>query len=527
MQTKIKWLLLGLFPFFTYADPPLKNPHLLKLNTLYNSLDPTSISQQFAFYELYPHTSYGDKALNQVWNLFQMHKSHKTSAIEKFSLPPVDLMNLIAFVNKQPYEQRVALTHEQISIINSLASHLSNRKLKGSVATTKEEILSLPSEEIDLARALLIYEYEKDPDPLFAIKQYEASLDLMALQILARLPAKATSIEKIDAISHYIFHEMQYRFPPQSVGIKDIDVYTVLPAVLDSRKGVCLGVSILYLTLAQRLDLQLEIITPPGHIYVRYHEGDTMINIETTARGIHIPTEHYLGINTYRLLPRTMKEVIGMSFLNQASVLWGKNDYETTIELYEKARPYLANDPTLKMLLGIQYVLVDDLEKGYPLLRDIAGKPFPDSIYQETIPEDILKWHISKEALASVFLHVSETRESILAKKEKLTEAVKAYPKFRAAVLQLAICWLQLGRSQEGLAILKNYHELDKNDPTVNYYLTALCLQRLRYKEAWDYLFLAKTLLDEKHHFPKALQSLQYQLRLLDSEYVHKNCNLL
>ena len=77
-----------------------------------------------------------------------------------------------------------------------------------------------------------------------------------------------------------------FRFPPHSLYAKDIDVYTFLPSVLDSRRGVCLGVSILYLCLAQRLDLPLEAMTPPGHIYVRYGED---LNIETTARGIDVP----------------------------------------------------------------------------------------------------------------------------------------------------------------------------------------------------------------------------------------------
>ena len=95
---------------------------------------------------------------------------------------------------------------------------------------------------------------------------------------------------------------MRFRFPPHSLHAKDIDIYTFLPSVLDGRRGVCLGVSILYLCLAQRLGLDLEIITPPGHIYVRYQspEGE-MINIETTARGIDIPSERYLGMETRKL----------------------------------------------------------------------------------------------------------------------------------------------------------------------------------------------------------------------------------
>lgn len=98
------------------------------------------------------------------------------------------------------------------------------------------------------------------------IQSYEALIDLMALQILARLPKQASAEEKIIAINTFIFDEMGFRFPPHSLYAKDIDLYTFLPSVLDSRRGVCLGVSILYLCLAQRLELPLEMITPPGPV---------------------------------------------------------------------------------------------------------------------------------------------------------------------------------------------------------------------------------------------------------------------
>src|ERR1700761_5200171 len=126
------------------------------------------------------------------------------------------------------------------------------------------------------------------------IRSYEALIDLMALQILTRITFEDPPAKKIRAINHFIFEEMGFRFPPHSSHAKDIDLYTFLPSVLDSRRGVCLGVSILYISLAQRLKLDLQMVTPPGHIFVCWRQGKEVINIETTARGIHIPDEKYL-----------------------------------------------------------------------------------------------------------------------------------------------------------------------------------------------------------------------------------------
>lgn len=298
----------------------------LKLRALYSSIDPLSISELFAFYELYPDSSYSQQAFTKVWQLLNLHKTQKISLIEQLFLPKLDISSLVSLVNKQPYESPSPLTHEQLFMIERLASHLHNRTLAGYNAKTKEQIQQLPSDQIDIARALLIYQYDNQPDAHLMIRRYEAQLDMMALQILARLPLQSSHEQILEGLSDFIFHKMQFRFPPQSLMVKEVDTYTLLPSVLDNRKGVCLGVSILYLSLAQRLNLPLEIITPPGHIYVRYHQGSTLINIETTARGVHMPTEIYLGINTYQLSTRSMKEVVGMAFVNQASVLWEKDN---------------------------------------------------------------------------------------------------------------------------------------------------------------------------------------------------------
>jgi len=513
MFYKIFYLFLFFLPLQGKAPAPQEN---LKLAALYNSLDPTSFSQLFAFYDLYPDTEQGGLALEKVRSLF-----HLQTEAKRISLPTLDMQAILSLVNRQPHEIKEPLTVEQLTLIDHLAGHLYNRKLKGYYCRTPEEILALAPEELDLARALLLYQFDKES--FLEIRRYEAMIDMMTLQVMARLSPHATALEKIDAINRLIFHEMRFRFPPHSLHINDIDLYTFLPSVLDDRLGVCLGVSILYLSIAQRLNLPLEIITPPGHIYVRYHEGNTLVNIETTARGIHIPTETYLGINTHALQTRTIKEVVGFAFMNQASVLSERKQYEETVALYEKAQLFLPDDPLLKMLLGMHYILVDRTKEGKKLFKEIKGKPFPDAIYPENLPEDYLNGYVTQEALAILFMHVDETRESILKKQHALQKALKTCPKFRGGLLQLAITYLQLGRSKEGLEILQKYHALDPHDPTVNYYLSSLSATRLQYKKAWFFLTQTKTLLSTKNHFPKALRDLEYELRHSYPESLHSS----
>jgi len=518
-----KWLLCLFLPVTLMSAD-------LHLTTLYNSLDPRSISQLFAFYHLYPDSSEGKQALSNAWELMHSHRKEKkylegelaciafprAGEKSRLVLPAMEINSIIALVNKQPFETDIHLDEDQLTLIETISDHLSNRRLKGFTVWDKESLTALPSEEIDLARALLLYQFEDDRlEDRLKVRQYEATLDLISLQILARLPLGASHEEKINAINHFIFHEKRFRFPPHSLWAKDIDVYTFLPSVLDSRLGVCLGVSILYLSVAQRLDLPLEIITPPGHIFIRYNSGKSTLNIETTARGIHLPDKVYLGINTRKLQQRTLKEVIGLAFINQASVFWQKDDFETTVELYEKALPYLPNDPLLEMLLGYNYLFVGRFEEGKKLLTKIRDVTFDHAVSKEVTPADFLDGKVNAEGIKAIFSHVDETRKSILDKQKQLRDILNEYPNFRDGILQLAITYLQLGRGQEAHSTLRRYHDLDPTSPLVEYYLATLCLNRFHYQKAWNYLKEAQILTANRHHNPYCLKGLNHALRTL------------
>ncbi len=508
-------ILAALFPFTGSGISPLEaavqeTKSSARLNSLYNSLDPLSIIQNLAFYELYPDTVEGNLALKKAWRLLCGNTPLSSSPL---ILPKLDLQAIVCLTTRQPSEPPIELTEEQLQIMQRVGSSLANRKLKGSSIWKEEELLNLPIEEIDLGRALLLYQFEKEPEAKKKVLQYEASLDLMALQIKAKTTPETSHEELIKCINSFIFQEMGFRFPPLAVHAKDIDLYTFLPSVLDSRRGVCLGVSILYLCLAQRLDLPLEIITPPGHIYLRYPSKEGMLNIETTARGINLPSETYLGINTRYLQKRNIKETIGTAFINQASVSWGKENYKEAVILYERASLFLPEDPLLKMLLGINQLLLGNKKEGKALLSLINPLTFDYAVSPETIPSDYLNGNVDVEGLKTIFLPVDEHRSSILKKQALIQKTLKKYPKFRAGLLQLATTYLQLGKTGEALDVLLAYHAIDPADATVEYYLSILCLERLDYLNAWKFFANAKDLIKSRNHDPKALKELQAAIR--------------
>lgn len=498
--------------FTLIACALLTSPLAVPYQSLYKSLDPLSVAQHLSFYELYPDTPEGKQALQRAWELLEGGKLHLHDALTL--LPRFDIQSIIALITRQSNAPQVTLSESQLTLIEKISQRLNNRKLKGFNSWTAQELQALKPEEIDLGRGILIHQF----DDRQQVRQYEASMDLMALQILARLSPHSTHEDKIREINRFIFQEMQFRFPPHSLYAKDIDLYTFLPSVLDNRQGVCLGVSILYLCLAQRLDLPLEIITPPGHIYVRYRTPEKTINIETTARGINTPSDTYLGINTRKLIQRNIKEVIGFAFVNQASVFWAKEDYKTTVMLYEKALPYLPDDSLLKMLLGLNYLFIGEKSKGKKLLDDIRNTVAEDAVVKDVTAEDYLGGKVDVEGLKAIFLPVDETRDSILGKQKELQKILKRYPQFRGGLLQYAVTYLQLGRSLEAQQILQKYHQLDPTNPTVEYYLSIISLERLDYNLSWDYLKQAEKIVHTRGHHPKALKAIRDTLRSTSPE---------
>lgn len=481
-----------IFPLLA-ADP---------IKTLWNRLDPGSAAQALAFYELYPESAEAKMALARASRILTGSEGE-----------PVHLLASYLQTFKTD-----SLTKEARDLIARLSDSLPNRKLKGFKAQSEAEVLALASDEIDLGRALLLSQLDGKEEALEQIESYCTLLDMMALQILAELPPNATPREKITAANQLIFEKMHFRFPPHSIYAKEIDLYTFLPSVMDNHLGVCLGVAALYLAVAQRIGLPLEAITPPGHIYVRYREGDTCINIETTARGIDIPTEHYLNVNTKSLSVRTLREVVGMTHVNQASLYLQNEEYEQALRCYEKARLYMGDDPLVKELLGFCYVFVGREEEGKKLLKEVKDVIPNGAIVKGTLVEDYLSGEANAEAIQVVFTGVDEKRESILKKQKRLQKVLTECPRFREGIEQLAISWIQLNRPKEALSILKTYHEIDPFHPVIEYYLAVLHGMRQDYAKCWTYLKNSEAIVKTHDFYPKALRELRKELIMVSPE---------
>jgi len=469
--------------------------------TIYNSIDPSSLSKHLAFYKLYPDTPEGDKAWEHICSLLTGSPQNIDISITDSAIHSI--VNLSTTTHK-----KILLNNDEYTAIKHLGNNLANRSIKGYHAKTEDDVLALQPEDIDLARGMLLSQFPPDSPE---IAKYEAILDIMALHVLARTSLNSTAEEKIKETSRFIFEEMLFRFPPESQYSSDIDLYTFLPSVLDSRRGVCLGVSTLYLCIAQRIGLPLEIVTPPGHIFLRHLNT----NIETTARGIDIPSETYLSINTKELQLRSIKEVIGLSHFNKGSTWLQRGEYDKASEAYSKAQKYIPDDNTITEFLGYSSILSGKTSEGKKLLESIDNIIPKHLVAKDnTLAADYIYGNTGEEGIKTVLIPVDETRNSIISKQKALEKYLKEYPSFRAGLFALATTWLQLSREREALDTLRHYHALDDTDPIVEYYLAIIYYKRLNYPMAWEHLQRTEELTQARNHYPKALKSLRHELQI-------------
>ncbi len=506
----MKYILSCLLLLFAFTSPQ-------KIHLLYTTLNPDSISAHLAFYRLFPDSPEGKKALSDAWKLLSKGATSEEAPLTLLSEKSID--SIVTLVTKAEGVETIELSREELNLIGALSANLRHHHLSGHKATSEAESLSLPPEKIDIARALLLAQAEDDPSLKDKIDSYEALIDLMALQILTKVTLDSPPEKKIREINRYIFEEMGYRFPPHSVFVKNVDRYTYLPSVIDSRRGVCLGVSILYMALAQRLDLPLEAITPPGHIYVRYCKDGKTINIETTARGIHIDSEEYMGIEMKPFKPRNPKEVVGMAYVNEASVHWQNENYEKACKCYEKALPYLGDDPLTRELLGYTYLFLHRTDEGRELLREVYYScENKEDLAHASMIEDYLAGRVDGEGIRAAFTHVGQERDTLEKKRELLENIVVRFPKYRAGHFFLAVTWLQLNRYKEALTTLSHYVTLDPSDENAQYILAQLYAMRSNAPKAWEHLHAAEALLKNAPKTSKTLKALRRELSLRSPE---------
>lgn len=172
-----------------------------------------------------------------------------------------------------------------------------------------------------------------------------AQLDDLAAELHARLPRLRESFPMVEAIRRYLGEELRFRGPEND---REDDYYdprnSFLNDILGRRIGIPIGLSIVYLEVARRVDFPLVGVGMPMHFVIKHPLGDSpqdgifldpflggalvtsadlRCRFEAQFRGRAPFAEHYLGAVTRKqILTRALQNLkqlyLGRQNLRQA-----------------------------------------------------------------------------------------------------------------------------------------------------------------------------------------------------------------
>ncbi|MHA6897314.1 transglutaminase family protein [Ralstonia pseudosolanacearum] len=160
-----------------------------------------------------------------------------------------------------------------------------------------QAILETSDEKIDLVRAKLAI--DKMIDPSIDIEATVAKIDAIAAQNGQALPANASAWDKMQALRQFFYRAgpwndnrpWHYDFDhPRGDNMADM----LLPNYLETRKGQCVSMPLLFMFVAQKLGMEVALALAPNHTFVMLkNDNGAWLNLETTADGAPTRLETY------------------------------------------------------------------------------------------------------------------------------------------------------------------------------------------------------------------------------------------
>ena len=393
---------------------------------------------------------------------------------------------------------------------------LANRHKRGLQVNSIDQVLQLPDDEIDIGTAALIVS-EQWSEVVHGLR-YREQLDAMAEEILNRLRERhlRPNFRAIPIINHYLFDELGYDTVANADNPNDL----FLHSVMDNRKGYCLSLSILYLSLAERIGMPLYGVVVPGHFFVRYDSRTQRFNIETTAKGASLDDEHYIQKyagslnqnNSLYMANLSKRQTLGCLFnnfgvvymetgkleeallaldlavrinptlsearANMGNIYLRQGSLNEAIDQFNKALKINPGDPKTHYNLGTAYLNAERYREAEDHLEQtlVLDPNFVDAIVQlakvytaqkryynaRTSLEDALLTHPGNASLsvqlALVYMEMGLDTKAMQLFQDVLT----ADPRNPEALFELALCYSKLNKTDEAIA---TYQRLLRYEP--------------------------------------------------------------
>ncbi len=148
------------------------------------------------------------------------------------------------------------------------------------VRSALERLLNTTLEDIDLEKTILVISFWSDPQ--VDCQRIQEELDRISQSIIATIPKTGHPLAFLDHISHYLFRELNIRgntadyYNPEN---------SYLHKLLETKKGIPITISILYILISRRLEFPVYGVPMPGHFILKFYDEEDEIFFDPFYEG--------------------------------------------------------------------------------------------------------------------------------------------------------------------------------------------------------------------------------------------------
>lgn len=161
-----------------------------------------------------------------------------------------------------------------------------------------------------------------------------------------------------------------------------LDITYLLPnKVLECKKGHCMGLSLIYMAIAEKLQLPIFVKVVPSHIFVCYDDERNIFNIETTAGGHSLPDDSYNRffpypekvVSSFYLRKLSKAELLGTFLSNLGAVLGEAGRNTDAFDAYKKALFLAPESAEIHTNIGNLYIKTGKAKKAKKFLHNAVN----------------------------------------------------------------------------------------------------------------------------------------------------------
>lgn len=199
-----------------------------------------------------------------------------------------------------------------------------------------------------------------------------------------------TDPEKIfNAIGGLLFDKLKISFEKNE---NDLDA--IFPSrIMQSRRGTCLGISLLVLQVGEKLDIPLHGVVVPGHLFVRFDDGKVQRNFEPLRHGENMPELWYRqkwpssDTVRYSLRNNTKNEVAGVVCYAIGNSMMSQRKYADAVAFFVKAKSRFPDFIEAAGNEAVAYDKMGETDKSLTIFGELVKrKPTLDRIHSRYAP---------------------------------------------------------------------------------------------------------------------------------------------